>query len=101
MHEYKWIMLKYLTYLFMRKEYLVIIFYYLKHLVTHVNIVYSTSIVNNIGGGPTVATSMVLEESPDGMLYYCITNYYIITITMIIVIVIFVLILSCFDMFLV
>ena len=28
-------------------------------------------------GGSLIATSMVLEESPDRMLYYCITNYYI------------------------
>ena len=28
-------------------------------------------------GGSSIATSMVLEESPDRMLYYCITNYYI------------------------
>ena len=31
-------------------------------------------------GGSSIATSMVLEESPDRMLYYCITNYYILQI---------------------
>ena len=32
---------------------------------------------NILKGGSSIATSMVLEESLDRMLYYCITNYYI------------------------
>ena len=28
-------------------------------------------------GGSSIAITMALDESPDRMLYYCITNYYI------------------------
>ena len=43
-----------------------------------------------VKGGSSIATSMVLEESPDRMLYYCIKNYYILLPYLYIMIVIFV-----------